>query len=171
MFRAIHTASSLTWADSQRQLCARRILCCLIVYLYCWIFHLLIGLYQDELVIMDVNDWVTVFIFHQSACRSIDFVVSGLCALCLAYCMMFVLWAIRSYLSVWNYQSFPYHHHFPFHFLPLIFNSLKVCFEQWISALRKSTSATVIGCAYGDTRVALVQRRFYSGTCTKPLWY
>ena len=29
----------------------------------------------------------------------------------------------------------------------------------------------VIGCAFDDTRVTLVQRRFYSGTCTKPFWY
>ena len=33
------------------------------------------------------------------------------------------------------------------------------------------TPMCVIGCAFDDTRVTLVQRRFYSGTCTKPFWY
>ena len=32
-------------------------------------------------MIMDVNGWVTVFIFHRSACASTDFVVCGLCAI------------------------------------------------------------------------------------------
>jgi len=64
---AVHTASSPTWADFQGQLCARRILCCLVAYLYCWIFRLLMGLYRVELMIIynlyiDVNGRVTVFI-------------------------------------------------------------------------------------------------------------
>jgi len=49
---AVCTANSLTWADFQGQLCARQIQRCLVAYLYCWIFRLLIGLYRGELVII-----------------------------------------------------------------------------------------------------------------------
>ena len=40
-----------------------------------------------------------------------------------------------------------------------------------LKLMRMANWTCVIGCAFDDTRVTLVQRQFYSGTCTKPFWY